>query len=97
MTMTRSQGAVYGLYADEDIKKDDGTVVWKKDELIDQKTTTKDKEIYFTRKDADKKETRNFYLGKYYIKEIKAPAGYVVDQEKHEVELNWDTDGRKCQ
>lgn len=84
-------GAVYGLYADEDIKKDDGTVVWKKDELIDQKTTTKDKEIYFTRKDADKKETRNFYLGKYYIKEIKAPAGYVVDQEKHEVELNWDT------
>ena len=84
-------GAVYGLYADEDIKKDDGTVVWKKDELIDQKTTTKDKEIYFTRKDADKKETRNFYLGKYYVKEIKAPAGYVVDQEKHEVELNWDT------
>ena len=84
-------GAVYGLYADEDIKKDDGTVVWKKDELIDQKTTTKDKEIYFTRRDADKKETRNFYLGKYYVKEIKAPAGYVVDQEKHEVELNWDT------
>ena len=84
-------GAVYGLYADEDIKKDDGAVVWKKDELIDQKTTTKDKEIYFTRRDADKKETRNFYLGKYYVKEIKAPAGYVVDQEKHEVELNWDT------
>lgn len=84
-------GAVYGLYADEDIKKDDGSVVWKKDTLIDQKTTTKDDEIYFTRKDADKKETRDFYLGKYYIKEIKAPAGYVVDQEKHEVELNWDT------
>ena len=84
-------GAVYGLYADEDIKKDDGAVVWKKDELIDQKTTTKDKEIYFTRKDADKKETRNFYLGKYYVKEIKAPAGYIKDQEKHELELTWDT------
>lgn len=27
-------GAVYGLYADENIKKDDGTLVWKKDELI---------------------------------------------------------------
>ena len=38
-------GAVYGLYADENIKKDDGTFVWKKDELIDQKTTTKEKEI----------------------------------------------------
>ena len=84
-------GAVYGLYADEDIKKDDGTVVWKKDTLIDQKTTTKDKEIYFTRKDADGKETTSFYLGKYYVKEIKAPAGYIKDQEKHEVELTWDT------
>ena len=84
-------GAVYGLYADEDIKKDDGAVVWKKDELIDQKTTTKDKEIYFTRRDSDKKETRNFYLGKYYVKEIKAPAGYIKDQEKHELELTWDT------
>lgn len=84
-------GAVYGLYADEDIRKDDGTIVWKKDELIDQKTTTKDKEIYFTRKDADEKETRNFYLGKYYVKEIKAPGGYIKDPEKHEVELTWDT------
>ena len=84
-------GAVYGLYADEDIKKDDGSVVWKKDTLIDQKTTTKDDEIYFTRTGDDGTETRNFYLGKYYVKEIKAPAGYVVDQEKHEVELNWDT------
>lgn len=84
-------GAVYGLYADEDIKKDDGSIVWKKDTLIDQKTTTKDDEIYFTRTGDDGTETRNFYLGKYYVKEIKAPAGYVVDQEKHEVELNWDT------
>lgn len=84
-------GAVYGLYADEDIKKDDGSVVWKKDTLIDQKTTTKDDEIYFTRTGDDGTETRDFYLGKYYIKEIKAPAGYVVDQEKHEIELNWDT------
>lgn len=84
-------GAVYGLYADEDIKKDDGTVVWKKDELIDQKTTTKDKEIYFTRKGVDGKETRSFYLGRYYVKEIKAPTGYIKDPEKHEVELTWDT------
>lgn len=84
-------GAVYGLYADEDIKKDDGSVVWKKDTLIDQKTTTKDDEIYFTRTGDDGEQTRDFYLGKYYVKEIKAPAGYVVDQEKHEVELNWDT------
>lgn len=84
-------GAVYGLYADEDIKKDDGTVVWKKDQKIDEKTTTKDDKIYFTRTGDDGEQTRDFYLGKYYVKEIKAPAGYVVDQEKHEIELNWDT------
>lgn len=84
-------GAVYGLYADEDITKDDGTVVWKKGQKIDEKTTTKDDKIYFTRTGDDGEQTRDFYLGKYYIKEIKAPAGYGVDQEKHEVELNWDT------
>ena len=39
----------------------------------------------------DGKETTNFYLGKYYIKEIKSPTGYIKDQEKHEVELTWDT------
>ena len=32
-------GAVYGLYAKEDIQKDDGTLVWKAGTLIDQKTT----------------------------------------------------------
>ena len=51
-------GAVYGLYADEDIKKDDGSVVWKKDTLIDQKTTTKDDEIYFTRTGDDGEQIR---------------------------------------
>ena len=38
-------GAVYGLYAKEDIQKDDGTLVWKAGTLIDQKTTLKDKGI----------------------------------------------------
>ena len=83
-------GAVYGLYADEDINKDDGTLVWKKDTLIDQKTTTKDDTIYFTRTGDDGEQTRDFYLGKYYVREIKAPSGYIIDKEKHEVELNWD-------
>lgn len=55
-------GAVYGLYADEDIKKDDGAVVWKKDELIDQKTTTKDKEIYLQEEMRIKKKPEIFIL-----------------------------------
>ena len=27
------------------------------------------------------KKTTNFYLGKYYTKEIKSPTGYIKDQE----------------
>lgn len=84
-------GAVYGLYAKEDIKKDDGTVVWKAGTLIDQKTTLKDQSVQFTRKGDDGKETTDFYQGTYYIKEISGPNGYCIDTEEHEVVINWDT------
>lgn len=84
-------GAVYGLYAKEDIKKDDGTVVWKAGTLIDQKTTLKDKAVQFTRKGDDGKDTTDFYQGTYYIKEISGPNGYCIDTEEHEVVINWDT------
>ena len=52
MTTIRSQEQSDGLYADENIKKDDGTLVWKKDELIDQK-------------DNDKREGDPFYKKGY--------------------------------
>lgn len=84
-------GAVYGLYAKEDIQKDDGTVVWKAGTLIDQKTTLKDQSVQFTRKEDDGKETTDFYQGTYYIKEISGPNGYCIDTEEHEVVINWDT------
>lgn len=84
-------GAVYGLYAKEDIKKDDGTVVWKAGTLIDQKTTLKDKSVQFTRKGDDGKDTTDFYQGTYYVKEISGPNGYCIDTEEHEVVINWDT------
>lgn len=84
-------GAVYGLYAKEDIQKDDGTVVWKAGTLIDQKTTLKDQSVQFTRKGDDGKETMDFYQGTYYIKEISGPNGYCIDTEEHEVVINWDT------
>ena len=86
------EGAEYGLYAKEDIKKDDGTIVWKAGTLIDRKTTGKDGNIIFTRKDAEGKETKSFYLGTYYVKEMKAPPyGYKLDTEEHEVVLTWDS------
>lgn len=84
-------GAVYGLYAKEDIKKDDGTLVWKAGTLIDQKTTLKDKAVQFTRKGDDGKDTTEFYQGTYYVKEISGPNGYCIDTEEHEVVINWDT------
>lgn len=84
-------GAVYGLYAKEDIKKDDGTVVWKAGTLIDQKTTLKDKSVQFTRKGDDGKDTTDFYQETYYVKEISGPNGYCIDTEEHEVVINWDT------
>lgn len=83
-------GAVYGLYAKEDIKKDDGTVVWKAGDKIVQKTTDENGTISFTRTGTDGRETNNFYLGTYYVKEISAPYGYTVDPEEHEVNLSWD-------
>lgn len=84
-------GAVYGLFAKEDIVKDDGTVVWKAGTRIDEKTTSKDGEIKFTRTGADGKETIDFYQGHYYVKEISGPKGYTIDNEEHDVIINWDT------
>lgn len=83
-------GAVYGLYARETITKDDGTTVHEKDALIDQKQTDESGYIRFTRREDDGQITDRFYLGKYYIKEIKAPEGYVRDEKETEVVLDWD-------
>lgn len=83
-------GAVYGLYAKEDILLDDGSVVWKAGTKIDEKTTDADGKIQFTRKLKDGTETTEFYLGSYYVQEISAPTGYVLDTEQHEVVLTWD-------
>lgn len=63
-------GAVYGLFAKEDITKDDGTVVWKAGTKIDEKTTSKDGPVIFTRTGSDGKQTTNFYQGHYYVKEL---------------------------
>ena len=84
-------GAVYGLYAKEDIRRDDKSIVWKKGTLIDQKTTTKDGNVRFTRKDSEGKETDQFYQGIYYVKEISSPYGYCTDDKEYEVVINWDT------
>ena len=76
------EGAVYGLYAREDINHPDGRsgVLYKKDEQVATLTTDK----------AGKASVSNLYLGKYYLKEITPPAGYLLDEEEHDVNCDYE-------
>ena len=78
------EGAVYGLYAREDINHPDGRsgVLYKKDEQV--ATLTTDKE--------GKASGSNLYLGKYYLKEITPPVGYLLDEEEHDVNCDYEGD-----
>lgn len=84
------QGAEYGLYAKEDILRDDGKVMYAAGTLIDKKITDDEGTLSFTRTDEKGQTTDRFYLGSYYVKEIGAPAGYVLDDTEYEVRLTWD-------
>lgn len=70
-------GAVYEIYAADDIVTLDGTVRVKKGTLVDTVTTGKD----------GKATSKALYLGKYSVIEVKAPEGYVINKIPHEVEL----------
>ena len=78
------EGAIYGLYAREDINHPDGRsgVLYKKDEQVATLTTD----------NAGKASVSNLYLGKYYLKEITPPVGYLLDEEEHDVNCNYEGD-----
>lgn len=78
------EGAIYGLYAREDINHPDGRsgVLYKKDEQVATLTTDK----------AGKASVSNLYLGKYYLKEITPPVGYLLDEEEHDVNCDYEGD-----
>lgn len=83
-------GAVYALYAGEDIKKDNGDLVWNADEEIARLTTGDTKALKFVNPKADtarKMETTDFWLGSYYMKEISVPEGYTLDTARHDIVL----------
>lgn len=88
-------GAVYGLYAKEDICLDDDSVLWKTGTLIDKKRTDESGNIKFTRKQADGTKTELFPLGIYEVRELEAPYGYRKDEEIYEVRLTWDENAKK--
>ena len=76
------EGAVYGLFAREDIVHPDGKsgVLYKKGTQITSLTTDKNGQA----------SVSNLYLGKYYLKELTSPVGYLLDQEEHEVDCSYE-------
>ena len=70
-------GAVYEIYAAEDIQTPDGTLRYAKGELVDTVTTGAD----------GVGTSKELYLGSYEIKETKAPHGMVLNSETKTVEL----------
>lgn len=77
-------GAVYGVYAREDIVHPDGAtgVIFKAGDLVATITTDENAEA----------EINNLYLGKYYLKEIQAPEGYLLDEAEHDVVCDYEGD-----
>lgn len=75
-------GAVYGLYAKEDIQKPDGTgIAYKKGSLIKQKAMGESGEIQF----------KDLYLGPMVIREISNPEGYLPDPNEIEATLTMES------
>lgn len=69
--------AVYEIRAAEDIITPDGTVRFTNGEVVDTVTTGED----------DFAKSRELYLGKYEVQEIKVPYGMVLNNEIHTAEL----------
>ena len=70
-------GAVYEITAAEDIIMPDGTLRYAAGEVVDTVTTD----------ESGLAESKPLYLGKYEVKEITAPTGYVLNTEVHTAEL----------
>ena len=72
-------GAVFEIYADEDITTPDGTVRAKKDELVATlKTNTKGTAT-----------SKQLYLGKYRVVEKTAPNGFVLNRTVNHIALTY--------
>ena len=78
------KGAVYGLYAREDIVHPDGATgtIYKAGEQVASLITD----------DKGQSSVNGLYLGKYYIKEITPPTGYLADTEEHDLVCSYEGD-----
>lgn len=73
------KGAVFEVYAAEDITTLDGTVRYEQGTLVDTVTTDND----------DVAKSKELYLGKYTVIEKTAPNGYVHNTAKYDAELTY--------
>lgn len=73
------KGAVFEVYAAEDITTLDGTVRYDQGSLVDTITTDDD----------DVAKSKELYLGKYTVIEKTAPNGYVHNAAKYDAELTY--------
>ena len=73
------KGAVFEIYAAEDITTLDGTVRYEQGTLVDTVTTDDDGVA----------KSKELYLGKYTVIEKTAPNGYVHNGTKYDVELTY--------
>mgnify|MGYP004459123403 CR=1 FL=1 len=78
-------GAVFEIYADENITTSDGTVRYTKDTLVDAITTG----------EKGTATSKQLYLGKYRVVETVAPYGTVINPEPHTVELTYSGQNEK--
>ena len=78
-------GAVFEIYADENITTPDGTVRYTKDTLVDTITTGK----------KGTATSKQLYLGRYRVVETVAPYGTVINPEPHTVELTYSGQNEK--
>ncbi len=78
------EGAVYGLYAREQINHPDGAtgVIFNAGDLVATLTTDKNGDA----------EVKGLYLGKYFVKEIEPSEGYLLDEEEHDVLCDYEND-----
>jgi len=75
-------GAIYGLYAREDILDPaDNSVIYKANTKIAELVTDKNANASID----------NLYLGKFFLKEIQASEGYTLDTTEYDFELSYET------
>ena len=84
-------GAVFGLYAAEDMQNWKGKTVVKKGTLIATAETTVDE----TGEVQKAVFSPDLPLGQYYLKELKAPMGYTTTKERIEVDASYRDDQRE--